>query len=91
MDMDALNSYVVQLAAFELPVPDLALILVAAFLISVLSINARNRQRKAVGDVATAYVAELTRVSRQAQSAEVELKRVRSDLEKERRRNRRSR
>ncbi len=88
MNTDAISNMILALTEFALPVPDLVLILIAVGVLALFRVSAAKRQRIAVTKVADAYVDELTRANRLAHSAESKLAKVKSELERMRRRNR---
>lgn len=88
MENNTVIDVISALSTVSLPVPDLVLITIGAVLIVLIARSASNRQEKAVSKVSDAYVAELTRANRQVNSVESKLSKLKSELEKSRRRGR---
>ncbi|MEM7710550.1 MAG: hypothetical protein AAF264_07345 [Pseudomonadota bacterium] len=90
MDNDTFARVLDDLLAISLPVPDLILVLGAivatALAIALARLSSGRRQARAVSEVSNAYVEELRRANRKAQSAEAKLAKAKSDLERTRRR-----
>ncbi|MBM7069852.1 hypothetical protein [Actibacterium sp. 188UL27-1] len=77
------------LANFDLPIPDVVVILAAVALLAIANIGSARRQLRIKAQVTDLYQAELTRMSRKVQTTESQLTKAKSELERERQKNRR--
>ncbi len=85
MEPNVFSQTMSAVSAVSLPVPDLAILLIAAVVVALVIRAAAKRQREAVAMVSNAYLAELTRANRQLNSAESKLSKLKSEVEKARR------
>lgn len=91
MGLETINSVLANLNAFELPVPDVVMVLAVVVILAFANIANARRQAQIRQDVAEAYQDELVRANRKVHATEAQLTKVKSDLERERQRNRRAR
>lgn len=78
-----------RLVAFDLPVPDAALIAAAVLVVLATALSQRGRVQDAHAQMESLYQAELLTANRRAQQARGELRRAKLEIEKERQKRRR--